>query len=165
MHLREVLSRGESLQVCRPSPSSWGQGGYHTYWLNDTNAWVVPQWQRASQAMVRRVSQGVANHRQRELLDQAGRELLLAQSSDWSFILRAGTTTDLARERIERHLDRFWRLIGAIEKGSIGSGGVVTRTSEARDELPEEWIRAVVQEDALFPLLNAADWAQMGLQQ
>jgi 1,4-alpha-glucan branching enzyme len=160
VHLREVLSRGESLQVCRPSPSSWGQGGYHTYWLNDTNAWVVPQWQRASQAMVRRVSQGVANHRQRELLDQAGRELLLAQSSDWSFILRAGTTTDLARERIERHLDRFWRLIGAIEKGSIGSGGVVTRTSEARDELPEEWIKAVVQEDALFPLLNAADWAQ-----
>ncbi len=160
VHLREVLSRGESLQVCRPSPSSWGQGGYHTYWLNDTNAWVVPQWQRASQAMVRRVSQGVANHRQRELLDQAGRELLLAQSSDWSFILRAGTTTDLARERIERHLDRFWRLIGAIEKGTIGSGGVVTRTSEARDELPEEWIRAVVQEDALFPLLNAADWAQ-----
>ena len=41
--LREELSSGGPLQVCRPSPSSWGQGGYHDYWLNDTNAWVVAE--------------------------------------------------------------------------------------------------------------------------
>ncbi|MEB3326630.1 MAG: 1,4-alpha-glucan branching protein domain-containing protein, partial [Synechococcus sp.] len=115
--LRQVLAGGHSLQMCRPSPSSWGQGGYHNYWLNDTNAWVVPQWQKAAHTMVRRVSQGVASEAQRELLTQAGRELLLAQSSDWSFILRAGTTTELAKERIGRHLDRFWRLIDAIDNG------------------------------------------------
>jgi 1,4-alpha-glucan branching enzyme len=141
--LREVLASGRPLQVCRPSPSSWGQGGYHDYWLNDTNAWVVGEWLRASRAMVRRVNQGVATAEQRELLTQAGRELLLAQSSDWSFILRAGTTTELARERIQRHLDRFWRLLGAINSGSA---------------LPATWLKAVRQEDGLFPLLNAADW-------
>ena len=141
--LRDVLSTGGSLQVCRPSPSSWGQGGYHDYWLNDTNAWVVAEWQRASAAMVRRVNCGVGSAQQRELLTQAGRELLLAQSSDWSFILRAGTTTELARERIERHLDRFWRLMDAIENQSA---------------LPEGWLEAIGEEDGLFPLLNAADW-------
>jgi 1,4-alpha-glucan branching enzyme len=147
VHLRDVLSRGESLQICRPSPSSWGQGGYHNYWLNETNAWVVPEWQRASLAMVRRVSQGVGSRRQRDLLNQAGRELLLAQSSDWSFILRAGTTTGLARERIERHLDRFWRLIGAIDQGA---------------DPPEPWLAAVQLEDGLFPRIDAADWARLG---
>jgi 1,4-alpha-glucan branching enzyme len=141
--LREVLSTGGPLQVCRPSPSSWGQGGYHDYWLNDTNAWVVAEWQRASAAMVRRVNSGVGSARQRQLLTQAGRELLLAQSSDWSFILRAGTTTGLARERIERHLDRFWRLIDAIEHQTA---------------LPEGWLEAIGEEDGLFPLLNAAHW-------
>ena len=143
VHLREVLDRGEALQVCRPSPSSWGQGGYHNYWLNDTNAWVVPQWQRAAQAMVQRVSQGVGSSRQRELLHQAGRELLLAQSSDWSFILRAGTTTELAKERIERHLDRFWRLLDAINHHTA---------------LPEAWLDGVRREDGLFPQIDAADW-------
>ena len=59
--LRESLSGGEPLQVCRPSPSSWGQGGYHDYWLNETNAWVVAEWQRASQAMVARVQRGVGS--------------------------------------------------------------------------------------------------------
>jgi 1,4-alpha-glucan branching enzyme len=145
-HLREVLGRGEALQVCRPSPSSWGQGGYHNYWLNDTNAWVVGEWQRASRAMVGRVNRGVGSEVQRRWLTQAGRELLLAQSSDWSFILRAGTTTELARERINRHLDRFWRLIDAVERGTA---------------LPESWLRAVEREDGLFPDLNAADWATL----
>ncbi|MFO0016104.1 MAG: glycoside hydrolase family 57 protein [Synechococcaceae cyanobacterium] len=142
-HLREVLSQELPLQVCRPSPSSWGQGGYHNYWLNETNAWVVPEWQRASRAMVRRVNRGVANPLQRQLLTQAGRELLLLQSSDWSFILRAGTTTDLAKERIKRHLDRFWRLLDALNNNT---------------PLPEGWLAAVEHEDGLFPLLNAADW-------
>jgi len=141
--LREVLQQPHSLQVCCPSPSSWGQGGYHDYWLNDSNAWVIPEWQRAARAMVRRVNRGVANPAQRDLLSQAGRELLLAQSSDWSFILRAGTTTELARERIERHLDRFWRLIDAIESNTLP---------------PQQWLEALQLEDGLFPRLNAADW-------
>jgi 1,4-alpha-glucan branching enzyme len=142
-HLREVLAQELPLQVCQPSPSSWGQGGYHDYWLNDSNAWVVPEWQRASRAMVRRVNRGVGSAEQRRWLTQAGRELLLAQSSDWSFILRAGTTTSLARERIHRHLDRFWRLMDAIEHHT---------------PLNQEWIQAVEREDGLFPSLNAADW-------
>ena len=146
--LRQVLAGGHSLQVCRPSPSSWGQGGYHDYWLNDTNAWVVAEWQKAARAMVRRVNQGVGSAEQRDLLTQAGRELLLAQSSDWSFILRAGTTTELARERIHRHLDRFWRLLDAINSGST---------------LPQAWLAGVRREDGLFPLLNAADWVSQPL--
>ena len=129
-------ARGRALQVCRPAPSSWGQGGYHDYWLNDTNAWVVAEWQRASRAMVQRVNRGVGSTDQRALLTQAGRELLLAQSSDWSFILRAGTTTGLAPERIRRHLDRFWRLIDALEHGT---------------DLPREWLVGVEREDGAVP--------------
>ncbi|MFO7629914.1 MAG: 1,4-alpha-glucan branching protein domain-containing protein [Prochlorococcaceae cyanobacterium] len=143
-HLLGALAGAPQLQVCRPSPSSWGQGGYHNYWLNESNAWVVGEWHRASQAMVRRVNRGVASEQQRQWLSQAGRELLLAQSSDWSFILRAGTTTDLARDRIHRHLERFWRLLDAIE---------------TNQEPPPAWLRAVSHEDRLFPTLNAADWA------
>jgi 1,4-alpha-glucan branching enzyme len=142
--LRESLSRGDNLQLCQPSPSSWGQGGYHNYWLNDSNAWVIPQWHRASRAMVERVNRGVASAADRDLLNQAGRELLLAQSSDWSFILRAGTTTELARERIERHLSRFWCLMEALDQGTSP---------------PPEWLAAISREDSLFPRLNAADWA------
>ena len=77
-------------------------------------------------------------------LQQAARELLLAQSSDWSFILRAGTTTELAKERVQRHLGRFWQLMQAIDGTS---------------ELPEGWLEEVQADDRLFPLIQPLDWA------
>ena len=144
--LRATLSDTPNLQICDPCPSSWGRGGFHDYWLNDTNAWIVPEWSKAGQAMVERSSRGVGSEADLRLLHQAGRELLLAQSSDWSFILRSGTTTDLARERVERHLYRFWQLMAAIER---------------REELPEHWLEDVEAEDALFPLIQPADWRQL----
>ena len=145
--LRDVLNQAGQLQLCDPCPSSWGQGGFHNYWLNDTNAWIVPEWERASAAMVDRCSRGVGRELDLNLLQQAARELLLAQSSDWSFILRAGTTTGLARDRVKRHLGRFWMLMQAIETG---------------EPLPENWLEDVQQDDRLFPLIQPLDWAQIG---
>ncbi len=144
--LRDILKSNPHLQLCEPCPSSWGQGGYHDYWLNDSNAWVIPEWSRAGKAMVERCSQGVAQDSDMRLLQQAARELLLAQSSDWSFILRAGTTTELAKERIHRHLNRFWQLMHAIN---------------TKEPLPEDWLATLESEDGLFPLIQAADWAQL----
>ncbi len=144
--LRNALSGTPSLQVCDPCPSSWGRGGFHDYWLNDTNAWIVPEWSKAGAAMVERCSRGVGSEADLRLLNQAGRELLLAQSSDWSFILRSGTTTELAKERVQRHLGRFWRLMAAIDR---------------TEELPEGWLEEVEAEDALFPLIQPTDWARI----
>ena len=77
------------------------------------------------------------------LLQQAARELLLAQSSDWSFILRAGTTTELARERIRRHLERFWRLLEGLKSDG---------------QVDQQWLSAVEAEDSLFPTIDPDDW-------
>jgi 1,4-alpha-glucan branching enzyme len=144
--LRGALSDSPNLQICEPCPSSWGRGGFHDYWLNDTNAWIIPEWSKAGQAMVDRCSRGVGSELGLRLLHQAGRELLLAQSSDWSFILRSGTTTELAKERVLRHLGRFWELMNALS---------------GECELPEGWLEAVEEEDALFPLIQPADWIKL----
>ena len=144
--LRDVLANANQLQLCDPSPSSWGQGGYHNYWLNDTNAWIVPEWERAADAMVRRSSRGVGRESDLNLLKQAARELLLSQSSDWSFILRAGTTTELARDRVKRHLGRFWTLMQAID---------------GDEDLQDDWLDEVMTDDPLFPLIQPLDWAKI----
>jgi 1,4-alpha-glucan branching enzyme len=148
--LRDVLNQSSQLQLCDPSPSSWGQGGYHDYWLNDTNAWVIPEWEKAAAAMVTRCSRGVAHEGDLALLEQAARELLLAQSSDWSFILRAGTTTGLAKERIERHLGRFWQLMAALD---------------GHEALPVHWLNNISNDDNIFPLVQPLDWAKLAQSQ
>jgi len=171
--LRQSLSGEPQLQVCRPSPSSWGQGGYHSYWLSKSNAWVVPNWHRASQAMVETSGRekGQQDPQRQRLLAQAGRELLLAQASDWSFILRAGTTTELAKERIQRHLNRFWRLLEALKPGpgqsdqavnnqAVNNQGVKNQAINNQGLSDQElsWLEAVEEEDNLFPLIKPDDW-------
>ena len=142
-HLREILSFSPQIQVCEPSPSSWGHGGFHNYWLNDTNAWIVPEITKAGSTFVEVNSKNIQTELSKRILMQAARELLLSESSDWSFILRAGTTTELAKERIERHLSRFWKLIRSLNEN---------------ESIDFTFLKSIEKEDKIFPNINLSDW-------
>ena len=141
--LKEALHLTPQIQLCNPSPSSWGQGGFHNYWLSKANAWIVHEWSKAGSEMVRICSGDFIEKTNIKIINQAGRELLLSQSSDWSFILKAGTTTGLARERINLHLKRFWMLINAIKDNK---------------NISEKDIEVIEKEDCIFPLICPLDW-------
>tara|TARA_Y100001968_G_scaffold225751_1_gene208586 strand:- start:231 stop:809 length:579 start_codon:yes stop_codon:yes gene_type:complete len=144
--LKDFLVSNSSIQLCSPSPSSWGAGGYHSYWLDDSNSWVVIEWEKASKTMIECCSLSTLNKYQKRILSQAARELLLCQSSDWSFILKSGTTTQLANERIKTHLNRFWHLINTLNKEKSNSD--------------QNYLKQIESEDPLFPLICIRDWAE-----
>ena len=52
-------------------------------------------------------------------LNQAARELLLAQSSDWLFIITNNTMVDYAHRRIKDHIGRFTKLYNELNSGKI----------------------------------------------
>jgi 1,4-alpha-glucan branching enzyme len=52
--------------------------------------------------------------RERRALNQAARELLLAQSSDWAFIMKTNTTVEYAKKRTRDHIARFTYLYRAL---------------------------------------------------
>jgi 1,4-alpha-glucan branching enzyme len=79
---------------------------------------------------------------QHRALQQAGRELLLAQSSDWTFMLYHRTTSDYARQRLLDHLNAFHSLHRQIQTGSIDEAAL--RDMESRHNL--------------FPNLNIQHW-------
>ncbi len=141
--LNDVLNAQLKIQLCEPCPSSWGQGGFHKYWLNETNSWLIAEWSKAGKAMINKSNSSIEKVDEIRVLKQAARELLLAQSSDWSFILRAGTTTELAKERINRHLKRFWILINSLEK---------------EESIEESTLIGFEKEDYIFPLIDSKDW-------
>ena len=141
--LKEALQVTSKIQLCNPSPSSWGQGGFHDYWLDKSNAWIVHEWSKAGREMVSICSKGLIDESNIKIISQAGRELLLCQSSDWSFILKAGTTTELARERINLHLKRFWMLINTIKDNKI---------------INQKTLKGIENEDCIFPLISPIDW-------
>ena len=68
-------------------------------------------------------------------LDQTARELLLAQSSDWPFIMKTGTSVDYAVRRFKIHLHRFQRLADMVESGNYD----------------QHYLSEVAARDSLFP--------------
>ena len=52
-------------------------------------------------------------------LNQAARELLLAQSSDWAFIMTTGTMVEYAEKRTKEHIYNFTMLYNQIKNNSI----------------------------------------------
>jgi 1,4-alpha-glucan branching enzyme len=114
--LIEYLDRHPHLQVQAPTYSSWGYKGYAEVWLEGSNDWIYRHLDHA----VRRMT-ALANAHPRadghleRALNQAARELLLAQSSDWAFIMKAGTTVPYATQRTKTHVHRFRRLAEMIQ--------------------------------------------------
>lgn len=126
----DYLRRHPGGDEARPSPSSWGYGGYSEVWLNESNDWIYRHLHEAERSLHTLVAktkdepafetEGTASspllHR---ALNQALRELLLAQSSDWAFIMSSDTHVPYAVQRTRTHLVNCRRLCNQIESGRI----------------------------------------------
>lgn len=100
--------------------SSWGAGGYAGFWLAPENDWIYRHLLRAAERMQRLSRTGDGGDAPRgRALRQAGRELLLAQASDWAFILKTGTLVPYAIRRTEGHLAAFDDLAAMLERGEF----------------------------------------------
>jgi 1,4-alpha-glucan branching enzyme len=117
----QYLERHPTNQRATPSDSSWGLRGFNEQWLNETNAWIWPHVHMAAERMVElaREHREVNDPLARRALNQAARELMLAQSSDWTFIMSTGTNAEYASRRFKEHTMRFQRLCDDVDAGKI----------------------------------------------
>ena len=98
-------------QVIRPAPSSWGHKGYSEVWLNESNDWIYPHLHKAAEVMINLSKNATPETDiKTRVLNQMTRELLLAQSSDWPFIMKMGTFVEFAANRVVNHLENFYTL-------------------------------------------------------
>jgi 1,4-alpha-glucan branching enzyme len=140
----DYLAENQTHQVARPASSSWGEEGYWKVWLNETNDWIYPHLNIAQERMTDLARQFPnATGLTERALKQAGRELLLAQASDWPFILKTGTSPEYASRRVKDHILRFIALHDQLTSTSID----------------EPWLTNLEQIDNIFPSINYKYWA------
>lgn len=117
------LERQPANQVATPCTSSWGNKGYHEVWLCGANDWIYRHLHMAGDRMVELANRTPwASGNEERALNQAGRELLLAQSSDWAFIMSTGTMVPYAVRRTKEHLTNFNHLWEEIKDNHIDEG-------------------------------------------
>lgn len=134
----EYLKRYPVNQLVQPSMSTWGNNGYNEVWLDASNDWIYRHLSVMTREMTRLAGCKTDNPVIHRALNQAARELLLAQSSDWAFIMKSGTTVDYATYRTKLHIQQFWHLQKQIVTGQVD----------------QDILTALEEDDNIFPNLD-----------
>ena len=124
-------------QVAEPAYSSWGYKGYSEVWVDGSNDWIYRHIHKITELMTELANQHKYTHDEliKRVLNQAAREVLLAQSSDWPFIMKMGTTVEYAARRVRTHVNRFFELYDMIRRNSINI----------------QWLSEIEYKDNIFP--------------
>ena len=117
----EYIDKFPLMQECQPCRSSWGANGYSEVWLNGTNDYAHRHLHHLGDKMVElaHIFCNETDELKLRVLNQCAREVLLAQSSDWLFIITNGTMVDYAKKRIKDHVGRFNRFYDELMNGKI----------------------------------------------
>ena len=131
----EYLEANSTQQTIRPAESSWGENGYFEVWTDKHNAWIYPHLHVAAQRMHELAKKHATNcdNETDRVLKQLARELLLAQSSDWAFLMRTGPAREYASTRTRDHLARFTALYEQLSTGTVDENSLAD--CEWRDNL------------------------------
>ena len=126
------------MQECTPCRSSWGANGYSEVWLNGSNDYVHRHLHHIGEKMVElaHTFYSETNPLKIRVLNQCAREVLLAQSSDWLFIITNGTMVDYAKKRIKDHVGRFNRFYNELVNGI---------------DIDENFLSVIEERDCIFP--------------
>lgn len=147
----DVVDESPAQHLIHLPEGSWGEGGYHSVWLNEDNHWT---WELLypAQKRLRAMCQTHAHGPAKAVVEQAARELLLAEASDWQFLISTWAARDYAEARFQDHIDRFNRL-----------AEIADRQHHGQEPTTEEqaFIEECMSKDAPFPNIDLSYWAKL----
>ncbi|MEQ9460597.1 MAG: DUF1957 domain-containing protein [Phycisphaeraceae bacterium] len=151
----EYLERHPVDKVAALPEGSWGEEGDHRVWTNETVNWMWDIEYRCESTFGRLTAQlgWKDKPKVKELLEKAGRELLLMQASDWPFVIRRGQAVDYGIKRFMQHVARFECLADIAEKVAADSKYLGALTEVEKFEIQEADVH-----DVIFPEIDLNWW-------
>ncbi len=106
-------------QIVDISMSSWGANGYYDVWIDGSNDYIYRHLHKAAEKMIEMAKIEPKNEIEYRVLNQMARELMLAQTSCWPFIMYTGTMVGYAQKKISDHINRLFKLYESLKSGNI----------------------------------------------
>jgi 1,4-alpha-glucan branching enzyme len=130
------LNEHEPAAALQLAMGSWGANGDYSMWLNDETLWTWRRLWPLEDAFWTAVPGALKSETARPILAQAARALLLAQASDWQFIISTGEVADYATRRFNGHCDDLERLLATLKRGgNLESGRALAEELRRRDDI------------------------------
>ncbi len=102
---------GNAVDSLTPGETSWGLREDFFTWRNDLTQDMLAGWSECDARMREAASSPPEDDTARRALDQALRELLILQGSDWPFMVTREQAADYAKGRYATHRERFELLL------------------------------------------------------
>ncbi len=121
----EYISENDHMETVIPSMSSWGYRGYSETWIDKSNSWIYRHLYHAAKVMKELAIRNIHTSGLPErALNQALRELLLAQASDWPFMMKSSNTYEFASNKFKEHINNFFMLHKEITSKHINGSNL-----------------------------------------
>jgi len=128
-----------ALEASHPEFSSWGDNGYAELWLDSSNDWIYRHINHSIERMVELADRFTEDSSLKErALNQAAREILLAQASDWPALLYREESAEYAKKQIESALQNFTNIYESLGRSHISA----------------EWLTNLERRHNIFPNIN-----------
>jgi 1,4-alpha-glucan branching enzyme len=125
---------------------SWGANGDFSMWIGEATVWTWERIWALEEAFWDSVPSAIERPAARPVLAQAAREMLLAQASDWQFIISTGAAADYAERRFRQHCEDAEGLLAGLAPGAESRLAQAQRTAEElhrRDDVFPDILSAV----------------------
>lgn len=135
----DYLDRYPVNQVVELCPSTWGRNSTNEVWVNGRNDYIYRHLHAAARRMRTLAQEDLPRRTLRQrAIRQAARELLLAQASDWAFMMNDSNTAEYGHARFREHMLNFLGLYRQIHA----------------DRIDRAWLERLESTDNLFPNIN-----------
>ncbi|MBS4029626.1 MAG: DUF1957 domain-containing protein, partial [Ignavibacteriales bacterium] len=157
----EELDKRKPRDVIALPEGSWGEGNNHQVWLSDKTAWtwkLVYECERKFREILSLYFSPMEEHSEsegellRNILEQAARELLILEASDWQFLISQKSAKDYAERRILEHTSSFQQLIAF-------AGKILRHLPLETQEL--SFLETCKLKDGLFEQIDLRWWMKM----
>lgn len=144
----EVIDSDPAQHMITMPEGSWGEGGYHYIWLNDDNSWT---WEKLYpvERKLRQMARDYRGGPAERVVKQAAREMLLAEASDWQFLISTFSARDYSEIRFADHIERFNQLAAMADRVHGG---------KALSDADEQFLAECEAKDSPFKELDLSLW-------
>lgn len=147
---KDIFEIYERIDIAHLWEGSWGAGGDHRVWFNEETRWMWSKIYECEDKMIHELStMEPKNDLHLLALNQAAKELLLLEASDWEFLYTTWQARDYAEQRFQIHYKNFiktYELAKAINDG-------VTPQEEKVEE-----VKRIASDDAIFEGVDYRLW-------
>ena len=99
--------------------TTWGTNKDYSTWINAETGWMWEALENSQKRLSRLKNYRSGSELENRALEQAAREVLLLESSDWPYMVAKNRAKEYSIQRFCAHLERFREIASTLEAGDL----------------------------------------------